>query len=193
MIALGWSTDGESATIPFQERYVTLEGGAKYGAAHEVFWIQTYGWLDVLGKWVVDVGASVGDSAVFFHLKGARGVIAFESDSELAELCRRNLLRNGAKEFVVLAQACETLDDLPAPVGPDPVLKMDCEGAEFPILERTSDRGLRQFSQILMEYHRSPGPLLDRLRTAGFSYRLDGPGRKSGMLRAVRKDPVLNS
>jgi len=35
--------------------------------------------LDVKGKVVIDVGAYIGDSAIYFALKGARKVIALES------------------------------------------------------------------------------------------------------------------
>jgi len=37
-----------------------------------------YDWLDVKGKRVLDVGASIGDTAVYFALRGAREVVAFE-------------------------------------------------------------------------------------------------------------------
>jgi len=37
-----------------------------------------YDWLDVKGKRVLDVGASIGDTAVYFAVKGASEVVAFE-------------------------------------------------------------------------------------------------------------------
>jgi len=37
-----------------------------------------YKWLDVEGKDVVDIGANIGDSAIYFALKGAKHVYAFE-------------------------------------------------------------------------------------------------------------------
>ena len=44
----------------------------------EVFNYGEYGQLDVRNKVVIDVGASIGDSAIHFALKGAKKVIAIE-------------------------------------------------------------------------------------------------------------------
>ncbi|HDD64256.1 MAG TPA: hypothetical protein ENF53_03775 [Thermoprotei archaeon] len=43
-----------------------------------VFYKETYRFLDVKDKVVIDVGAWVGDSSVYFALKGAKKVIAME-------------------------------------------------------------------------------------------------------------------
>ena len=44
----------------------------------EIFHYGVYGSLGVEGRVVVDVGAFVGDSAIYFALKGARKVIVIE-------------------------------------------------------------------------------------------------------------------
>ena len=44
----------------------------------ENFIKEQYKWLDVKGKDVVDIGANVGDTAIYFALKGAKHVYAFE-------------------------------------------------------------------------------------------------------------------
>ncbi len=49
-----------------------------YRSIYDVFDCGEYGVLDVSGKVVIDVGASIGDSAIYFALKGARKVIAIE-------------------------------------------------------------------------------------------------------------------
>lgn len=45
----------------------------------EIFVDDIYGGLDVKGKVVVDIGAYIGDSSVYFILKGAERVYAFEA------------------------------------------------------------------------------------------------------------------
>ena len=45
---------------------------------NENFIKEQYKWLDVEGKNVVDVGANIGDTAIYFALKGAKHVYAFE-------------------------------------------------------------------------------------------------------------------
>ena len=49
-----------------------------YGQILEVFDWGSYEGVDVRGKTVVDVGAYIGDSAIYFALRGARRVIAIE-------------------------------------------------------------------------------------------------------------------
>ncbi len=68
-------------------------------------------------------------------------------------------------------------------------LKMDCEGAEFPILLSSSDATLHKVDRIAMEFHeylakKPVESLVKRLRNAGFSVRLD---RKYSFLYARRK------
>jgi hypothetical protein len=46
-----------------------------YGQILEVFDWENYEGVDVRGKTIVDVGAFVGDSAIYFALRGARRVI----------------------------------------------------------------------------------------------------------------------
>lgn len=53
------------------------------------------------------------------------------------------------------------------------LLKMDCEGAEYEILDAATDDDLRRFRRMVIEYHEGPGlpggkAVLDRLRRAGF-------------------------
>ncbi|MEM3192032.1 MAG: FkbM family methyltransferase [Candidatus Parvarchaeota archaeon] len=54
----------------------------------------------------------------------------------------------------------------------DWVLKINCEGCEYGIFEKTSINTLRKFSHIQMHYHGNPSPLIDKLEDAGFKVRL---------------------
>jgi len=56
------------------DKIVTLQGWL-YGNPGD---LGSYKWLDVKEKRVLDVGASIGDTAVYFALRGAREVVAFE-------------------------------------------------------------------------------------------------------------------
>lgn len=59
------------------------------------------------------------------------------------------------------------------------LLKLDCEGAEFDILQSTDDSLLRRIDQIVMEVHEMPGrsmhDIVLRLKSAGFESRSEGP------------------
>jgi len=47
-------------------------------------------------------------------------------------------------------------------------VKLDCEGAEFPILLETPDSILKKVRRWVIEYHAAPEPLEARLRALGY-------------------------
>lgn len=78
------------------------------------------------------------------------------------------------------------------------LLKMDCEGSEYDILEHTSDENLRRCKKIMMEFHvfhasHSLPALRKRLKGCGFAVDMSKPWlhyllHRTGMLWAVRID-----
>jgi len=58
--------------------------------------------LDVKGKDVVDVGANVGDSAIYFALKGARHVYAFEPYPYSYNIAKKNIKLNHLEDKITL-------------------------------------------------------------------------------------------
>ena len=74
--------------------------------------------------------------------------------------------------------------------GANILIKCDCEGAEFEIMERLAEAGLvRQISGVLMEYHfQAPDKLVQILTTAGFAVNTRRDANKKniiGLLYAV--------
>ncbi|MGC8615399.1 MAG: FkbM family methyltransferase, partial [Thermoprotei archaeon] len=61
-----------------------------------------FDWLDVKGKRVLDVGASIGDSALAFALRGAKEVVAFEPYPFPYGLAVKNVEANGLKNVKVV-------------------------------------------------------------------------------------------
>ena len=80
------------------------------------------------------------------------------------------------------------------------IVKMDCEGAEYPILDRLAAEGLLgTFEAVVLEYHpfhpgRGPNDLRAKLVGAGFMVHLP-PGRPEGigLMWAVRAAPGTRS
>jgi FkbM family methyltransferase len=60
---------------------------------------------------VIDVGASNGDSSIFFALHGAQTVIALEPDPESFELAKDNVKANGLEDKVRLLNAALSNED----------------------------------------------------------------------------------
>ena len=66
------------------------------------FFEAEYRWLMPEGKVVVDIGASVGDTAIYFCLRGARHVYSFEPFPHSYEISKKNVELNGLSSMVTL-------------------------------------------------------------------------------------------
>jgi FkbM family methyltransferase len=72
-----------------------------YGSILEVFNEELYKILRVAGRVVIDVGAFVGDSAIYFALRGARRVIAIEPHPEAFREMVENIRLNKLEEIII--------------------------------------------------------------------------------------------
>ena len=70
------------------------------GTLHDTFVKQIYSDHPPLaGGCVLDIGANIGDTAVYFGARGAR-VVAYEPDPEMCALARRNVALNGVDAVI---------------------------------------------------------------------------------------------
>ena len=72
------------------------------GMINEQFILQQYNWFDVKGKNVVDIGANIGDTAIYFALKGAKHVYAFEPYPYSYNLAIKNTKLNSLQEKITI-------------------------------------------------------------------------------------------
>ena len=149
---------------------------------------------------IIDIGANSGDSALFFASKGAK-IYGFEPVKEYYEIAKKNIelndsLKNNIKIFnygVSYKKGTLSIDSMDSVssyindndsyeievvsieeilnhVSPD-LLKMDCEGCEFEIIENCD---LSMFNEILFEYHselvgKDYHILVEKLKQEGFT------------------------
>jgi len=146
-----------------------------------------YGYLDVKGKTVADIGAYLGETTVLFARMGARLIHAYEP--VFYRLLERNLRLNNVTNATVHPYGVWIEEDVygvtPAgvatglkignikittkPIGDAivDVVKMDCEGCEWALLTLTC-REIRRAEEYAIEIH-GPEPLLVRkLEKCGF-------------------------
>ncbi|AWR96251.1 FkbM family methyltransferase [Acidianus sulfidivorans JP7] len=71
----------------------------------EVFRLNDYATYSVEGREVVDIGANVGDSAIYFAKRGAKKVYAFEPLPSIYEIALKNVKVNNVDDRVVLFNA----------------------------------------------------------------------------------------
>jgi len=72
------------------------------GHINDNFIGEQYKWLDVKDKDVVDVGANIGDTAIYFALKGAKHVYAFEPYPYSYNIAKMNIKLNRLEEKITL-------------------------------------------------------------------------------------------
>ena len=153
-----------------------------------------YGALEVKGRTVADVGAYLGETAVFFAKRGARYVYAYEPVFyEYAEL---NLwINNVASVAEVRPYGLWHEEDVlavePVAVGTGlapgglkikvrplaealkevDVVKMDCEGCEYALLT-TPCEVVRRAEEYVIEVHGPATPLVRKMEKCGYKSRL---------------------
>jgi FkbM family methyltransferase len=157
--------------------------------------------LPVKGKIVIDIGAQIADSSIYFALKEASKIIAIEPFFKNYMLAKHNVYSNNLQDkIVVMLARCEgrsqrsiqgdsyidilpkedtvTLDNILNKnniLGNEIILKMDCEGYEYEIIRTSSRELLRRFEYIQIEYHSGYKNLKEKLEKNGFSVQTSKP------------------
>lgn len=148
----------------------------------EIYIMQVYGKPDLTGKVVIDVGAAIGDTTLFFKKRGAKAVYGYELDQARVTIAEKNIEMNGMGDTVMVYNKKATVEELHKLMTTinDPIfLKLDCEGCEYDIIPKLD---MSKVTDVVMEYHMKPEPLMEALTRAGFSdIILD---RKAVMIRA---------
>jgi len=91
------SEDFSEARFRFEGRQVSLKSsgdGALFVAYRLFLAKKEYPPIDVKGKVVADVGANIGDTAIYFALLGAERVVAFEPVQDICKLAGENIRNN---------------------------------------------------------------------------------------------------
>ena len=144
--------------------------------------------VDVKGRTVVDVGAGIGDSSIYFVLNGAKKVYAFDVNVWYLE---KNIRENNVKD-VVEPIRCEcglsnNLDiiTLKYNIPYESVLKVDCEGCEYDFFGAVPPCLISRYHTIIIEYHNGVQHLADLLKASGFNVAIRG-NKKTGLIYARR-------
>ena len=177
----------------------------------EVFEFQHYRDFDVKNRLVVDIGAGVGETAIYFLLRGARKVIAFEpcpnSYREMLANLRFNKAEDrvlpinaavwgSAQELLVLCPRRTRVVAVPLKIVLKHLkrrvaVKMDCEGCEYESLKSLDRESARCVEEFFIEYHGDPEPIRAKLEDLGFVVGVRRPwkivnGIPIGFIKAIR-------
>jgi precorrin-6B methylase 2 len=135
----------------------------------EIYLQHVYGKPDLTDKIVIDIGASIGDTTLFFCKQGASHIYAFEKNIERSRIAKENILLNGLQDKVTLVEEAANANQINE-MDPD-FIKIDCEGCEYELLPKLV---LSRVSNVVMEYHHESEPLLQALKGHGFKTKRQG-------------------
>ncbi len=202
-----WDNVTHSFRINTVDRSLIFFGAENNGDLSGIYYLREYDSLTVEGKTVIDIGANIGDSSIYFITKKARKVYAIEPNNisfqYLVKNIRANAMdnsifpfnealgcRDGFAKIVNLTNTNGTLfDGIHAVSEPDKdsihvkdinkmiseipdsglILKMDCEGCEYNLIECIENENYKKIEQIFIEYHFGAGELPKILEKMGFS------------------------
>ncbi|AKV83772.1 hypothetical protein MsedE_1889 [Metallosphaera sedula] len=234
ILSRGWKVTGVQGylvTLTSRDGEVSItcrtNKGNDLGHIMEIFLDNSYNY-DVRNKVVIDVGASNGDSSIFFAKRGAKRIIALEPDEESYALATRNVEASRVGDQVILLNKAlssqrgkitlyvyensvngnsidpQNMVKLGERVIPKTVesvtltelldmakdetvglLKMDCEGCEYSVLNNLEREAFERIEAIFMEYHNGLQNLKSILESNGFQVEVIGENnRKMGYIRA---------
>jgi FkbM family methyltransferase len=94
-------------TAADSEMKLKFQGGLYNGEVVNIFLEDVYRILPVQGKVVLDIGANIGDSSIYFALRGASKVIGIEPITDNYEMARKNVvLNNFSGRISVMLAGC---------------------------------------------------------------------------------------
>jgi Met-10+ like-protein len=138
----------------------------------EIFVMKVYGEPNLQGRVVIDLGASLGDSALYFAKLGASKVYGYEPNVEYYELAQENIkLNDMAKKIHIFNESAtgDKVKDLIAHHHLQNIfLKIDCDGCEYDFTENLDNTIFDNITDIVMEYHGKPKPLIENLVRVGY-------------------------
>ncbi|MCL4323214.1 MAG: FkbM family methyltransferase [Candidatus Thermoplasmatota archaeon] len=88
----------------YDNHRVKLDVGNGSGP-YEIFNKHIYDFLKVEGQTVIDIGGNIGDSAIYFAIKGAKKVIVFEPYPHTFNLCKKNITISAFKDKIDVINA----------------------------------------------------------------------------------------
>lgn len=101
------------AYINFRGKELRLRGGVTNGDVKSIFIDKIYEWLPVKNKKVIDIGANIADSAIFFSMSGASEVVCIEPFPKNYKLAELNIeLNNFSNIRLILAGCSDTISEI---------------------------------------------------------------------------------
>jgi predicted RNA methylase len=138
----------------------------------EVFVRKVYGEKEFKDKVVIDIGASIGDTPLYFISKGAKHVYGFEMDALRYSIATQNIRLNNMENSINLLNVPANSEIIANTIVANNLnnlfIKLDCEGCEYEIIKNLPDNIFERIDNLIIEYHCESNPIINRLKNLGF-------------------------
>ena len=101
----GWHYDLELDKIIMPQNGLQFYNGISNGDLFNIFHEQDYDFLPVKNRVVIDIGANIAESSIYFAMIGAKKVIALEPFPKNFEVAQKNITLNGFTDKIELLNA----------------------------------------------------------------------------------------
>ena len=131
------------------------------------FAMKDYGMLsDIKGKDVLDIGAAIGDTAVYFGLKGAKKVYSYEINKRYYDICKKNIELNNLENVVEVKLCGIGKDNKPLNNS------LSILGAILPEKDREAANGIemKTLNEVIKDHKINDGIL--KIDVDGFEYKI---------------------
>jgi FkbM family methyltransferase len=94
--------DGDTILLNFLGKTLKFDGATDDGDINGVFFLEQYAQIDPRGRVVIDIGANIGDSSIYFAARLAEKVFALEPFPQTYALAKHNVRINNLDKVVTL-------------------------------------------------------------------------------------------
>jgi FkbM family methyltransferase len=148
---------------------VKLYGGVNNGDVVATFLDNEYGTLPVKGRIVIDIGANIGDTPIYFALRGADKVIGLEPFPKNYEIAKKNIeLNNLSNRIILLLAGCAATQGY-ITIDPDYLSSITSALVDFKKGVRVP---LLTLDNILKEYNASSKDIILKMDCEGCEYEI---------------------
>lgn len=170
-----FETKGKEESVRTPEGLVIILRPPYSFVLDEIFLMKVYGQPQLKERVVIDIGTSLGDSALYFASLGASNVYCFEADKDLYLMAQENISLNNMTGKIHIYNQKATGELLRILILQyrlkNVFLKVDCEGCEYEVIKNMGHSTFESIGDIVMEYHMQPEPLIGHLTRLGFRIR----------------------
>jgi FkbM family methyltransferase len=102
---MGWDPDLKLDKVILPEIGLQFYDGISNGDLFNIFYKKEYEFLPVKDRVVIDIGANIADSSIYFAMNGAKKVIALEPFPKNFKIAQKNIAMNGFTDKIELFNA----------------------------------------------------------------------------------------